>query len=66
MDEIIIRAHDTKEKIVQTINESNMPAIILRPMIKEIYDQLERIEQEQYQTALANQEQKKAKKKEEK
>ena len=60
MEEIIIKKREFEEKIVQTINESKLPAFIIKPIIKELYEQINTLEQQQYEQAC------KAKEKEEK
>ncbi len=58
MEELIIKEAEYREKIAQLTNEMNLPAFILKPVIKDLYDQLCNIEQEQYRQALAIQEEK--------
>lgn len=66
MDELIIKEQETRENIVKILNDSKLPACMLEPMLKDFYEQIVREKEQQYQTAKANQEQKKEKKKEEK
>ncbi len=61
MDEIIIKERELRENIVQLINNSNLPAFILKPIFKDIFEQLENIEKEQYETAKNNLENRKEK-----
>ena len=56
MEEVIIKNGEFKQKLVGLINESGLPAFILKPTFKEIYDQLNVLEQQQYQEALASKE----------
>lgn len=56
MDELILKEREFKENIVQMINTSGMPAFILKPIIKELYEQLNLLEQQQYEEALKNKE----------
>lgn len=58
MEELIIKEREFKENIVKTINDSGLPAFILKPIIKDLYGQLEVIEQQQYAEALKNKEKK--------
>lgn len=51
MEEIILKERELKEKLVQTINSSKLPAFILKPMLKELYEQLNMLEQQQYEQA---------------
>lgn len=56
MDELILKEREFKENMVDMINASGMPAFILKNIIKELYDQLNIIEQQQYEEALKNKE----------
>ena len=56
MEEVIIKNGEFKQKLVGLINESGLPAFILKPTFKEIYEQLNVLEQQQYQEALASKE----------
>ncbi|MCI9063287.1 MAG: hypothetical protein HFJ17_01605 [Clostridia bacterium] len=49
MEEVIIKDREFKEKLAQLINESGLPAFILKPSVKEVYEQLNILEQQQYQ-----------------
>lgn len=51
MEEIIIKERELRENLIQLINNSGMPAFILKPIIKEIYDQVINIENQQYEEA---------------
>lgn len=51
MEELILKERETREKIVQTINESGLPAIMLRSIFKDVLEQLNILEQQQYVTA---------------
>lgn len=65
MKELILKERETKEKIVQVVNESGLPAFILKPILKEFYEQVVVLEENQYQQALnSKQEEKKGTKKE--
>lgn len=63
MEEVIIKKREFDEKMVQLINESGLPAFILKPTFKEIYDQLNVLEQQQYQEALASKKEEESKEK---
>lgn len=54
MEDLILKEREFKEKIVETINKSNLPAFILRPTLKELFDQITLLEQQQYEQALKN------------
>lgn len=63
---LIIRANETKQKIINTINESGLPAFVINYIIKEIQQQVEPIEQSQLQQALHNKEEREKQEKEKK
>ena len=42
-----IIVQETEQEIINTINKSNLPAYVLKNIFKEIYQQLENIEQEE-------------------
>lgn len=63
MEELILHKKEFEEKLVNLINESNLPAFILKPIIKELFEQLNILEQQQLEQA---QKIKKGKNKEEK
>lgn len=56
MEEVIVKNMEFKQKLAGLINESGLPAFILKPTFKEIYEQLNMLEQQQYQEALASKE----------
>ena len=56
MEQIILKEREIKENLVGIINSSGMPAFILKNIVKELYDQLNIIEQQQYEEALKNKE----------
>lgn len=58
MANIILKQQEVKENIANIINTSNLPAFILKSIIKDIYMQLESIEAKQYQEALKEKEEK--------
>ena len=51
MEELILKEREFKEKIIELINSYNLPAILIKPVIKEVLEQLTIIEQSQYQAA---------------
>nr|DAR36287.1 MAG TPA: hypothetical protein [Caudoviricetes sp.] len=65
MEELILKNEEFKEKIVQDINESQLPAFILKPIIKDIYEQIITLEQKQYMEAKNNREKEKKQNKKE-
>lgn len=52
MEKLILNQRKIKKDIVELINNSNLPAFILKPIIKELYEQIELLEQQQYEKAL--------------
>lgn len=58
MDEVILKEREVKEKIVETINTSGLPAFMLKTILKDLFEQLNVIEQQQYEEALKNKEKK--------
>ena len=64
MEEIILKERKFREDFVELINSSNLPAFILKPILKEMYDQVSDIEVQQYNQALANKQEKEKKSKE--
>ena len=58
MEELILKEAEYREKISQITNEMGLPAFILKPVVKELYEQLCNIEKQQYNQALEIQQQK--------
>ena len=56
MDEIIINERKMREDIVKIINESGLPAFILKSIFKEILEQINIMVEEQYNQAVLNKE----------
>ncbi len=52
MEDLIIKEREFKEDIVKIINNSNLPAFIIKPILKELLGQVELLEQEQYNKAV--------------
>jgi len=67
MNDLILKEAEYKEQIIKMTNEIGLPAFIIKPIIKDLYEQLVTIEKEQYQEALRikQQEEEEKKKKEE-
>ena len=51
---LILRVKDTENRIVAIINNSNIPAFILKSSIEKIYNQLVQLEQQEYAIAFEN------------
>ncbi len=58
MEEVIIKNMEIKQKLADLINESELPAFILKPTFKDIYEQLNLLEKQQYQKVVASKEKK--------
>lgn len=54
MEELIVKQRDLYDEIIKVINEKNLPAFIIKPIIKELYEQVQISEQQQYEIALKN------------
>lgn len=52
MDKIILKHRKFKEDLVNLINEAELPAFMLKPIISELLEQLNQLEERQYQQAL--------------
>jgi hypothetical protein len=65
MNKIILKHREFKEKVIEAINNSQLPAFILKPVLKEILEQVEQIEVAQYDEALKLEQEEKNKKEEE-
>lgn len=46
-----LQAMDTEKQLIEVINNSNLMAFVLKPIMERIYKQLETIEQEQLKAA---------------
>ena len=42
-----LRIEEVKNQIANTINEANLPAYILKPIVKDFYTQLQNLEQQE-------------------
>ena len=51
MQELIIKERQAREKIAKLMNELDLPAFILKPIIKEVYEQLCNLDIQQYEKA---------------
>lgn len=58
MEEIIINERKFREDFANLINNAKLPAIIIKPIIKDIFEQLTIQEQQQYEIAVKNMEKK--------
>ena len=51
MEEVILMKKEFEENLVELINESKLPAFILKPIIKDLLEQLNLLEQQQLEQA---------------
>ena len=58
MEELIIKEREFKEKMVELINNSSLPAFIIKPTLKELLGQVDLVEQQQYKEALKQKQEK--------
>lgn len=65
MDEIILKEREYRDKLTQISNEIGLPAFIMKAVVKDLFEQLNNLEQQQYQQALAIKGEKEQKEKEE-
>ena len=47
MKPLTLQVQETEQEIVNTINKSNLPAYVLKQILKDIYQQIETIEQQE-------------------
>ena len=62
MEELILKEREFRENLARLINESQLPAFIVKPAIKEVFEQLNIIEQQQYENAIKQKEKEEDKK----
>lgn len=58
MEEMILKERETREQIANIINNSGLPALVLKPMIKDFYEQISALEQQAYNMALQKKQEK--------
>lgn len=61
MEELILKEREIREKLVELVNTSQLPAVVLKPMFKEVLEQLNIIEETQYNQAKEMQDNKERK-----
>lgn len=64
MEELIIKERELRQKLVELINECKLPAMIVKPILKELLEQVTLLEQSQYEEAQKIIKEKKDKKEE--
>lgn len=65
MGELIIRERELRVQLAKLINDMKLPAIIIKPIIKELLEQLDTLEQKQYEEAKKEEEEKQKEEQEE-
>lgn len=63
MEDLILQERETREKLVEVINNSKLPAILLKPMLEELLSQVSALEEQQYKMAKETKEKEENKKK---
>ena len=58
MEEIIINERKFREDFANLINNAKLPAIVIKPILKDIFEQLTIQEEQQYDLAIKNMEKK--------
>lgn len=58
MEELIINERKFREDFANLINNAKLPAIIIKPILKDMFEQLTIQEQQQYEIAVKNMEKK--------
>lgn len=51
MEEVILLKREFEENLVKLINDSKLPAFILKPIVKDLLEQLNLLEQQQFEQA---------------
>ena len=49
---LVLKVKEAENRIIATINNSHLPAFIMKPIIEKVYNQLINLEQEEYALAL--------------
>lgn len=49
---LVLKVKEAENRIIATINNSQLPAFIMKPIIEKVYNQLINLEQEEYALAL--------------
>ena len=58
MSNDILKIYEFKENVITNINNSNLPAVIIKYVLKDLLNEIEEIENKQYQELKAQQENK--------
>ena len=57
MEVLILKEREVREKIVEIINNSSLPAIIIKPILIDLLNQVNSLVEQQYNEAFKKQEQ---------
>lgn len=49
---LVLKVKEAENRLIATINNSQLPAFIMKPIIEKVYNQLINLEQEEYALAL--------------
>ena len=61
MEELIIKQEEFNKELAELINKSGLPAFIVEPILKDYYNQVVELKNQQYQQAIQITEEKKQK-----
>ena len=64
MNELILNERKFKEEIINIVNNSNLPAFIIKPFLQDLLRQIDTLEQKQYEEAKKAEEEKQKKEQE--
>ena len=62
LEDYHIKETELREKIAQVINDSNLPAIITEPVLRDFYEQIHNQKEQQTRNAYINKEKRKQEK----
>lgn len=51
MEELILKEREVKEQFIKILNESKLPAFILKYILKDLFEQIDNLAQQQYMQA---------------
>ena len=64
MEELIVKEREIRNQLEELVNNSGLPALILKPIARDFYEQISQLEQTQYENAKKIIEENKEKEKE--
>lgn len=56
MEDLILKEKELRKNISEAINNANLPAIIIKPILKDFFEQVSLLEQQQYEQAVKSKE----------